>query len=369
MSTSSTHHAPHPPAPDASHDVPFPTIDEQLGERLQHDEAHLATQMANVIEQGIHKQYPAGTQARRDVHARSTSVLRAVFRVHDDIPAQFAKGVFVPGKSYETIIRLSNGSGDAKQNDKHDDARGFAIKLLGVPGEKVLESDKHAQTQDFVMINHPFFLTNMSDRYLALLEKSQGTLLQKATIPFTLGWKGTVNAGLISSGKISNPLQIQYYSTVPFQLGVGPDRQAVKYSIKPVSSQKDPLPPANAPDHFLVDAAKATLAKGPVEFIFMIQTRKGPHMDVEDSMTEWSEQESPFHPVATITVPQQDVSENTPLFKMGERLSFNPWHCLPEHRPLGSINRARKVVYERISRVRDAQNGVVREEPTSIPTA
>jgi hypothetical protein len=33
-------------------------------------------------------------------------------------------------------------------------------------------------------------------------------------------------------------------------------------------------------------------------------------------------------------------------------LSFTPWHALPEHKPLGSINRLRKVVYERISNTR-----------------
>ncbi|GJJ78387.1 hypothetical protein EMPS_10746 [Entomortierella parvispora] len=349
---------------DSSHDVPYPVVDEQLGEKLQPDEARLVTEMANVIEQGIRKQYQPG-EFKRDVHARSTGVLRAVFKVNENIPGQFAHGVFIPGKSYEAIVRLSNGSGEASTSDNHPDTRGFAFKLLGVLGEKILESDKHAQTQDFVMINHPMFVTNMADKYLALVTKNQGSVLQKATIPFILGLKGTINAGILTSGKISNPLQVQYFSAVPYQLGLGPERLAIKFSIKPVSSAVDPFP-TKAGDHFLHEAVKASLNKGPVEYRFLLQPRKGPHMDVEDSMREWSEKESPFVEVATLTILQQDVDDEE-LNKLGERLSFNPWHALPEHRPLGSINRMRKIVYERISRVRDTMNGVQREEPTSIP--
>ncbi|KAF9154565.1 hypothetical protein BG015_000548 [Linnemannia schmuckeri] len=357
----------------SARDVPFPpTIDEHLGERLQDHEAEFTTKLADSIERGIHLRYQSG-EARRDVHARATGILKAQFRVHDNLPPHIAnKGIFVPGKTYDAILRLSNASGDAAHSDKSQDGRGFAIKLLNVPGPKLLESDKDATTQDFVMINHPIFFSNDTKTYLDLINKSapDATTLQKLTIPFTLGLKGTLVAGQLTSGKIGNPLQVQYFSAVPFQLGLGPDRIAVKYSAKPVIAEheKDPIPHAPAADDYLHQAIKRSLsptATKPVEFKFMIQQRVGPHMDVEDSMKEWSQNESPFEEVATITIPPQDV-DSEELNKLGERLSFNPWHSLPDHRPLGSVNRTRKVVYERISRVRDEMNSVPRQEPSTI---
>ncbi len=48
-----------------------------------------------------------------------------------------------------------------------------------------------------------------------------------------------------------------------------------------------------------------------------------------------------------------------------ENLSFTPWHALPQHKPLGVTNRLRKVIYERISRVRHDMNQVKRQEPAS----
>jgi hypothetical protein len=33
-------------------------------------------------------------------------------------------------------------------------------------------------------------------------------------------------------------------------------------------------------------------------------------------------------------------------------MSFNPWHALVPHRPLGSMNRARRAIYEALSAFR-----------------
>ena len=65
----------------------------------------------------------------------------------------------------------------------------------------------------------------------------------------------------------------------------------------------------------------------------------------------WSESLSPHVKVATIVIPVQEF--DTPaLQEYGDNLSFNPWHSLPEHRPLGSINRGRRVFYETMSKFR-----------------
>ncbi|KAF9900310.1 hypothetical protein BX616_002629 [Lobosporangium transversale] len=351
----------------SSNDVPHPVaIDEALGERLQPHEAELAVKVADLLEGNIHKAYDNKPgEALRDVHSRATGVLRAQFKVHEDIPPRFAKGVFVPGKSYEAIVRLSNGSGDAKKEDERGDSRGCAIKLLNVPGPKLLETDRDATTQDFLMINNPLFFVNDSKAYLeAMAKNSSDSIIPKLTLPFTLGLKGTLIAAKLGSTKISNPLQVQYFSAVPYQLGVGESRLAVKYSLKPVSTAHDAMPSDPEPE-FLHKVVEATLAKKDVEFKFLVQPKVDERQDVEDSMTEWDEKEAPFYEIATLTVPRQDT-ESEELKALVERLSFNPWHSLAEHKPLGSINRTRKIVYERISRVRDQMNHVPREEPKVI---
>jgi catalase len=341
--------------------ISYPVADEALGEKLHPDEEAITSKIADRVESGIRKQYEPGS-ARRDVHAKTTGCLRGEFRVNESIPAHLAKGVFIPGKTYQAYLRFSNGSGDPKQfADGHDDGRGLAIKLMGVPGQKILETDRNATTQDFVLINHPIFFTSDPLTYLTLIEKATGNLLTKLTIPFNLGLKGTHLFKELNSGKISNPLQVRYFSASAFRLGSGPDRLAVKWSVKPVSDHSDPLP-ANPGHDFLTEAMQATLRKGDVTLKFLVQPRTSPDLSVEDTMTEWKEEVAPFYEVATIRIPAQQF--DTPeLKKLGETLSFNVWHALEEHRPLGAVNRMRKVVYERISRVRNEMNSVERVEP------
>ncbi len=342
--------------------VAYPTADAALGEKLHPNEEAITAQIADHVEAGIRTQYQSGL-ARRDVHAKATGCLKAEFRVNASIPKYLAKGIFVPGTVYQAYLRFSNGSGDPRQfADGHDDGRGLAIKLLGVPGPKILETDREATTQDFVMINHPMFFTSDPQTYLTLVTKATGNLLTKLTIPFDLGLKGTNLFREINSGKISNPLQVRYFSASAFCLGSGPDRFAVKWAVSPISGDSDPLP-QNPGHDFLTDAMKATLRKGDVNLKFLVQPRTSDDLSVEDTMNEWKEDVAPFHEVATIRIPAQEF--DTPERKtLGETLSFNVWHALEEHRPLGAVNRMRKVVYERISRVRNEMNKTERKEPT-----
>jgi hypothetical protein len=142
---------------------------------------------------------------------------------------------------------------------------------------------------------------------------------------------------------------------VPYQLGLGDARQAVKYSARPCTAGSSVIPDEPS-SNYLREAMKRTLAAGPACMEFMIQPRT-PAMDVEDSITQWDEAEAPFHPVARLTLHHQAFdtpAQNTSC----ENESYNPWHALAEHKPLGTISRIRRVVYEAISRLRHEMNSV-----------
>ncbi|OTG83647.1 catalase family protein [Acinetobacter sp. ANC 4648] len=338
----------------------YPSIDSGLSEKLYPNEQEIATGIADVIEQSIRQQYASGT-ARRDAHPKAHGCVRAEFHVMEALPNQLAKGIFIPGQTYQAWIRFSNGSRDAKNADIKRDARGMAIKLLGVSGEKLLEDEKYATTQDFIMINHPVFFVNDPRRYMSLMQDiNSESFFRKLHLPFGLGAKGTFIA-LNLNTQISNPLQTRYWSMVPYQLGIGPDRQAVKYSVRSCSAKTAPIP--KKPSHdFLRDVLRESLQKGDACMEFLVQPRTSNKLAIEDSMTEWKESQAPFYQVATIRIPQQ-VFDTPDQNKFCENLSFTPWHALPEHRPLGSVNRLRKVIYDRISRVRHEMNSAKRQEP------
>ena len=132
-------------------------------------------------------------------------------------------------------------------------------------------------------------------------------------------------------------LEIPYWSTTPYLFGPG---RAVKYSVRPVSPRKTPLPDPLT-DGYLRERLVAHLAREEARFDFLVQFQTdGRKMPIEDASVEWREHESPFQRVAEIRIPVQTL-EGAGAASC-EQLSFNPWHALPDHRPLGDFNRARR---------------------------
>lgn len=166
----------------------------------------------------------------------------------------------------------------------------------------------------------------------------------------------------IVSSTITSPLEARYWSTTAYRLGSGDEKHAVKYSAVP-RRPAGPTPKKPTPD-YLRERLTQQLAEGDAVFDFMVQPRASADMSVKRAMVEWKEEEAPLFKVATIHIPQQDIA-SPELDELGEQLSFTPWHALPEHRPLGVVNRVRRAVYEEGSRLRHRLNGVPHEEPTS----
>ncbi len=156
-------------ASNAASSVSYPSVDAGLGEHLYPDEKPIAEELSVVIEESIRKQFSPGS-ARRDAHPKAHGCVKAEISILDTLPATLAKGMFVPGTTYQAWIRFSNGSGDPTRADIKRDARGMAIKVLGVPGKKLLDDESAATTQDFIMINHPVFFATDPARYRAFLQ-------------------------------------------------------------------------------------------------------------------------------------------------------------------------------------------------------
>ena len=119
------------------------------------------------------------------------------------------------------------------------------------------------------------------------------------------------------------------------------------------------LPEQNtALPNFLRNALYQQLSLDRVPACFALQVQRQNadyYMPIEDTSVQWSEDISPFETVATVRVEPQDFDTREQNLAC-DNLSFNPWHALPEHRPIGGINRLRKAVYEAVSVYRHQRN-------------
>ena len=257
-------------------------------------------------------------------HVKSHGCVKATFTVNDGLPPELAVGFFATPKSYEARIRFSNAS-SKRQDDNEGDGRGMAIKVFA--------ADPPVE-QDFLLATEKVFFARSGKEFLeftrALTRFDGRKELAKTNSPMDELIKASQKAL-----RPPNPLAMEYFSQVPYLFGPG---MAVKYSAKPASQ-----PPVLDLTLTLADALKKHLTIQTATFDFNVQLQKFPEkMPIEDATVPWPEEGehgSPYTPVATIT-----IDKGTPVIDC-ESMAFDPWHHLPDHRPLGVINRIRRDIY------------------------
>lgn len=301
---------------------------------------------------------------QRDAHAKPHGCVRALFEV-PEAEQRFRHGIFKHPKTYEAWIRYSNGTVPSLPDTKSD-ARGMAIKVMGVTGEQLLDPRLSGPTQDFLMVSSPAFFIRRIDEYVELERQ------QAANTPFKyffanyspnpFKWQLRELYLGLSSRKPApiTPMAEQYYSMSAYRLGP----HEIKFSAR--ACEIPPAPGVNRTNpNFLRDAMKASLRQEDACMQFMVQVRDpDARMPIEDVTVAWSEKTSPFVPVARIYIPRQDF--DTPdQNAMCENLSFNPWHGVKEQKPLGAINLLRRELYLHTAGFRRARNDVPQKEPQS----
>jgi len=330
-------------------------------ETIPPNEARCTNYLLALIKEVMIKDTPTGIM-RRDAHPKTHAAVKAEFIVEPNLPQEMRIGVFKEPRTYQAWIRFSN-SADSIKPDIERDWRGMAIKLMGVPGGKILPHEKDESTHDFILISVNVFMTKDVEGLFAFIKATKRSLVARIWF-FLTHWSVVwmlYKMFYKTIVKFANPLQIRYFSITPYSFG--PDA-AVKYSAIPLFKTPDKLP--DAPSHdYLREALARQLQDGEALFDFSVQFQTDPiAMPIEDPRQEWAEARSPFRKVATIKILRQDCDTDEQM-RFGENLSFTPWHALPEHRPLGGINRARRVIYEAISKFRHEYNHAPRKEPSS----
>ncbi|MBL4902145.1 MAG: catalase family protein [Desulfocapsa sp.] len=298
----------------------------------------------------------------RGGNTKTHGIVRATVTIRDDLPAACRKGIFAEPRSYKAYVRFSGPGPDVPADIRDVGFSSMAVKLMGVPGEKLMDEEKY--TQDFITVCTPTFVTpnireNAKLQYWSLVDMPIYYFLN----PMDSHILDFFMQGLWNETQY-NPLGQRYWSCVPYLLG---ETQAMMYSFVPKTKVNTKIPGApfgKIPVNYLRENMIKTLNKKDVEFDLMIQLQTDPHrMPIENASVRWPEKLSPFIPAATIHIPKQKF-DSIEQFAFARRIKMNPWHCLPEHRPLGNQSRARRRMYSELSNFRQEMNQTTHIEPT-----
>ena len=316
--------------------------------------------MAHTMAQGfeVHRH---GTSA---THAKSHGVVTGTLTVLPGLRPEVAQGLFADPATYDVVLRLASEPG-VIDDDREKRARGAALKVLDVPGEKLREG---WTSQDFLFNTWPVLPQGDVHTYLQAIRQRDEHFGQtnRVRLGTMLHHPRNVETLFDKTPNIS-PVSHTYYSQSAFRHG----DHVAKLALRPTSAEqlalrdtevgKDDEPSVLRDwtrDYFATREARFELG---VQLCTDLDT-----MPIEDVSVEWPEDQSPYLAVAElIFAPQECFSPARRVFAE-DVMSWRPWYGLAAHRPLGSINRLRRTAYERLGGIRHEVNDREERDPRTL---
>jgi hypothetical protein len=255
----------------------------------------------------------------------------------EDLPAELSAGDFTSGSRFPVTVGLSNARGTVRF-DSAPDLRGAAPKIA-LPG-----GGEH----DLLMTSCPVSQARNAGQFIAVAQIGAGPpqeVQPRLLAKFGPAETKRIVGNLRQANRPSRPASpwSRTGAAGPY-CGATPTRSG---SASAPSAAPPPAPSSDDPGHLAQDFA-ARLSSAPVQFALHVQKYVSERLTpIEDGAVEWKESDSPWIPVATLTIPVQnllDLAGQSARDRV-DALAFSPWHAPAEFRPLGNLNRARHPVY------------------------
>ncbi|WP_281557489.1 hypothetical protein [Thalassomonas sp. RHCl1] len=358
-----------------------------LGTYVVENSPVLATNLADEVTGG-HQDY----RILRDAHPKGHMCVNAAFEVLEN--DFFPKESFLGSTGrHQAIVRYSNASA-SPQSDADKDIRGGALKVL-LP--------EQGQEHDFLMITAPTIPTDNAEQFVNLVKvarvancigiipegESDGSLLGAIAdfeqqvvalgqcirdgglsildVPQVLLALKRVN-DLNKDSEIESLLDKDFFSVAPYAY----NDNVFKFEMSPVSCDEfNPEPSlltaeeANA-DNGLERNISRVISAGNACYDFNVISRPLFLTDkqaIETHNKTWDEMA--FYELERVKVATVSISQFEPGTAVSplacDNMTFTPRHSAPGFRPLGSLNRARTLVYDALADFRLEANTYLRQ--------
>jgi hypothetical protein len=322
-------------------------------------------------------------RAVRGAHAKTLGVAKAEVEIVGDLAAPYAQGIYATPGRHGALIRFSSASNHLGPDMLLGPVLGFAIKMFGIDGPKLVEDEPDSPTFDLVLKNSPTFIANTAKHYLFIEQIGNDSLtylsrgkagFHELLSDFVTG-KGTLEQSewawdelgaflKAAQTPVGNPLLATYWTMGAVRHG----DHVAKIRVAPAAESAAgvihrQLDLNSGPDVY-GPALVAELRDRPFDYDLQVQLCANlDAMPVNDLTVEWPEALSPFVTVARVHLPRQNAADpNTS--DQADALAFNQWRVTDKHRPLGEIMQVRRI-YSASAKVRRTLNHQPQTEPAS----
>lgn len=272
------------------------------------------------------------------MHAKTVAgVTNASLIIDRLVPAELAVGHFQPGDSLPVLLRFSNASA-APQGDPAPDMRGLALRI-DLPSGGV---------HDLLLANAPTSFARDARQFFVValaLMGDRDNWLAKLVAEIGVPESRRIAAYLRSRLKLCPSLALEnFWSGGPYLWGENP----VRFELRPIRSESDATPLAPMRGEALSVDLATRLARDDLSYRLAVQNyvdaRRTP---IEDASVDWKSSVSPPVEIATLLIPRQDLfsAQGRLALSQVQEQAFSPWNAPASFRPLGGLNRLRRLAY------------------------
>ena len=348
--------------------------DDPAVEPVVNGEAALQKDLFRIIQWTQEHNFSIHRHAFRATHVKTQAVVKGTLTILPNLPSELAYGIASHDNArapHPIAIRFANEP-SFLQDDRAPGPRGCGMKIFNVAGTFLDDHGAKPRTQDLTFNNAP-----------VLELRDLPTTVQI----FTIRERHFRNPDEIASDpdmKKRDDLELQQ---APMQL---PNRHflsyvmysqsayrwgpyVAKYALFPTGDQEVLAKSHQISDESSPEQHSTWLGEwfnGDKEATYDLRVQLCENLDkqsVEDTSVEWDEGDVPFRTVGRVVLPAgQDVFGAERRRVWDDEMKLNVWWGLEEHRPLGSVNRLRRELYQRSAGFRGGMNAAAVKAISSI---
>ena len=275
----------------------------------------------------------------------TTACVDAEFTVLDDLPAEHRVGLFAAPRTYQALDPVRQrlvAIRSRARHPRHVD-----------PGARRRRREPDARRrpcQDFVLNSHPGDDGAGHAGVPRAAAGQRGRRLPPGAL-FPHAPEGGAHRAWPSRANPTCHLDIPYWSTTPYRFGAG---RAVKYIGRARRRPRGARCRRTLTDTYLRDAMRTRLdeSRGDLRLPGAVPGRRARGRRSRTRRSSGRTKDSPYLPVARIRIPRQAIRRRRPRDAGASRWPSTRGTACAEHRPLGSMNRARREIYQAMAQLR-----------------
>ena len=301
----------------------------------------------------------------RGTHVKSQGVVKGSLTIEPGLPEELAQGICSPanqkanGGKKDVALRFANEP-SFLQDDRAPGPRGCALKIFGVTGDFLDRVGEETHTQDLTFNKAPILELRDLPTAVEIFRIRVRNFRTPDKIAEELKKRKDTDLQL-APAQLPNQHFLSYtmYSQSAYRWG----NYVAKYALFPTGKlqaevmQNSKIDNASDPEQHSTWLREYFDLKEATYDLRVQLCEDVEQQSVEDCSMEWDEERFPFRTVAKLTFPAgQDSFDSKRRIFWEDNMKLNVWYGLQDHRPLGSVNRLRKELYQESAKFRGELN-------------